>query len=193
MMVRLCILNVGLALASWSAAADTAVPTATTATFGAWTVGCSMAAQADGSAPKQVCQMTTRLNLKGQDGQMHPLLAFTIGTPPGAKVARLALQVPTDVALRAGVSISLDKPGAAGADPNAAKVQDDLLDLSYVTCTPQGCVADADGSADLWGKLRAVKSVNVGFTAVAGMKNILVPVSLDGFGDAMAALEANAK
>ena len=192
-MVRFGILSVGVAFSFGAAAANTALPTATTATFGAWTVACSVAAQADGSAPKQFCQMTTQLNLKGQDGQMHPLLAFTIGTPPGAKATRMALQVPTDVALRNGVSISLDKPGAAGADPSAAKDQDVLLALTYVTCTPQGCVADADGSADLWGKLKGVKSANVGFTALAGLKKILVPVSLDGFGDAMAALEANAK
>lgn len=192
-MVRLGLAAASLTLAGFAAAADNVVPTATTATFGAWTVACNMAAQADGTAAKQLCQMTTRLNLKGQDGQMHPLLAFTIGTPPGAKVARLALQVPTDVALREGVAISLDKPAAAGADPNSAKAQDVLLALTYITCNPQGCVADADGSADLWGKLKGVKSVNVGFTAVAGMKKILVPLSLDGFGDAMAALVANAK
>lgn len=192
-MVRLGLAAASLTLAGFAAAADNVVPTATTATFGAWTVACNMAAQADGTAAKQLCQMTTRLNLKGQDGQMHPLLAFTIGTPPGAKVARMALQVPTDVALREGVAISLDKPAAAGADPNSAKDQDVLLALTYITCNPQGCVADADGSADLWGKLKAVKSVNVGFTAVAGMKKILVPLSLDGFGDAMAALVANAK
>lgn len=193
-MVRFGIAAVGLALAGGAAFADTSVaPTATTATFGAWTVACNVAAQADGSAAKQLCQMTTRLNLKGQDGQMHPLLAFTIGIPPGGKVARMALQVPTDVALRDGVAISLDKPAAAGADPTAAKDQDVLLALTYITCTPQGCVADADGTTDLWGKLGTVKSVNVGFTALAGMKKILVPVSLDGFGDAMAALAANAK
>ena len=192
MMVRLGIFGLGLMLAS-AVAADTAVPTATTATFGAWTVACSMVAEADGSAPKQFCQMTTRLNLKGQDGQMHPLLAFTIGTPPGGKVARMALQVPTDVALRDGVAISLDKPPAVGADVNAVKDQDVLLALTYATCTPEGCVADADGSDALWGKLKAVKSANVGFTALTGMKKILVPVSMDGFADAMAALEANAK
>lgn len=187
-------LAAAMALAGFAAAADTSVvPTATTATFGAWTVACNMAAQADGTAAKQLCQMTTRLNLKGQDGQMHPLLAFTIGTLPGGKVARMALQVPTDVALRDGLAISLDKPGVAGADPNAAKDQDVLLALTFITCNPQGCVADADGTPDLWDKLKTVKSVNVGFTALAGMKKILVPVSLDGFGDAMAALEANTK
>lgn len=173
--------------------ADTAPPTATTATYGAWTVGCNVVAQADGSPAKPLCQMTTRLNLKGQDGQLRPLLAFTIGTPPGAKAARLALQVPTDVALRAGVTLSLDQPAAAGADAAAPRPQDDLLQLTYLTCAPQGCVADADGSADLWTRLKAVSSVNVSFTALAGQKKIVVPVSLDGFTAAMAALEANAK
>lgn len=173
--------------------ADTAPPTATTATYGAWTVACNVVPQADGSPAKPLCQMTTRLNLKGQDGQMHPLLAFTIGTPPGAKAARLALQVPTDVALRAGVTISLDQPAAAGADATAPRPQEDLLQLTYLTCAPQGCIADSDGSADLWTRLKAVPSANVSFTALAGQKKIVVPVSLDGFTAAMAALDANAK
>ena len=93
--------------------AETAAPSATTATYGTWTIGCSMVAQADGTGAAQVCQMTTRLNLKGKDGQISPLLAITIGTPPGAKLPRLVLQVPTDVALRAGVTLSLDQAGAA--------------------------------------------------------------------------------
>jgi invasion protein IalB len=54
-------------------------------------------------------------------------------------------------------------------------------------------VADADGSADLWAKLKAVSSANVSFTALQGQKKIIVPVSLDGFTAAMAALEANGK
>ena len=182
-----------MALAGFAAHADTAAPTATTATYGNWTVGCSTVAQADGSAPAQACEMTTRLNLKGKDGQVRPLLAISIGTPPGAKVPHLAVQVPVDVALREGLVISVDKPGAAGADPAAAKPQDVLAQLTYLTCAPQGCVADTDGTAEILAKLGAVKTINVTFTALAGSKKIVVPVSLDGFGDGLAALQANTK
>ena len=192
--LRTVALMAGLGLGLGLAHAETAAPSATTATYGNWTIGCSMVAQADGTGAAQVCQMTTRLNLKGKDGQISPLLAITIGTPPGAKLPRLVLQVPTDVALRAGVTLSLDQAGAAaGTDPAAAKPQDALADLTYLTCTAQGCVADTDGSADLFAKLKAVKTLNVTFTALAGARKIMVPVSLDGFGDGMAALGANTK
>lgn len=184
---------VALAFAGVAARGETTAPTATTATYGNWTVGCSMVAQADGTAPVQACEMTTRLNLKGKDGQVRPLLAISIGTPPGAKALHLAVQVPTDVALREGVAISLDKPAAAGADPAAQKPQEALVQLSYLTCAAQGCVADTEGTGDLMTKLAAIKTLNVTFTAIAGAKKIVVPVSLDGFGDGLAALQANTK
>lgn len=153
-------------------------------------MGCSLLAQADGSGSRPFCEMTTRLNLKGQDGQMRPLLAWTIGTPPGAKVKRIAVQVPTNVALRDGVSLSLDKPSA---DATAAKPQDNIASLTYVTCTPQSCVADTDAGAELLDRLKAAKTANISFTLAQGAKRIVVPVSLDGFGDALAALQANVK
>ncbi|MBI1172338.1 hypothetical protein GC209_13130 [bacterium] len=166
-------------------------PTATTATYGNWTIGCSMMAQADGSGSAQVCQMTTRLNLKGKDGQMRPLLAISIGTPPGAKVPTLVLQLPTDVALREGARLSFDK---AGGDANAAdKPQDVLADLTYLTCTPQVCVANTEDAATLLARLKGAKTLNVTFTALQGGRKIMVPVSLDGFDDGMAALGANTK
>ncbi|MGV8986959.1 MAG: invasion associated locus B family protein [Cypionkella sp.] len=180
-------------MAPGAAHAETAAPTATTATYGNWTIGCSMAAQADGSGAAQVCEMTTRLNLKGKDGQPRPLLAISIGTPPGAKAPRLMLQVPTDVALREGVTLSLDQTTAAATDATVAKPQDVLAQLTYLTCTPQGCVADTDGSAELFDRLKTVKTLNVTFSSVAGAKKIMVPVSLDGFGDGFAALSANSK
>ena len=192
MVLRAVAVLAGLALAP--AFADAAAPTATTATYGNWTIGCSMATQADGTGAVQVCQMTTRLNIKSKDGKVSPLLAIIIGTPPGAKVPRLMLQLPTDVALRETVTLSVDQADAAtGTDPAAAKPQDALAELTYLTCTAQGCVADTDASADLVAKLKAVKTVNVTFTALAGTRKIMVPVSLDGFGDGMAALGANTK
>jgi invasion protein IalB len=185
--------NMGLVLAllaGFPAGAETSTPSATTATFGAWTVVCNLVAQADGTAPKSLCEMTTRLNLKGQDGQMRPLLAWTIGTPPGAPAPRWALQMPTNVALREGVGISLDK---AGADAAAPKPQVEIAALTYLTCTQQTCVADGEAKAALLAKLKAAKTANVSFTLLQGAKRIVVPVSLDGFGDALAALEANGK
>lgn len=166
--------------------AQTPPPSATTATFGDWTVGCTTQAQADGSPPRQLCEMTTRLTLKGQDGQNRPLLQWSIGQPPGSPGLRLALQLPTAVALRAGVAISLDKPASASPKP-----QEDLAALTYLTCTAQGCLADAEAPDAVLARLKAAKTANVAFTLMQGAKRVMVPVSLDGFSAALAALQAN--
>lgn len=201
--MRLPPLPLILAFLAGAAAADTgtpsattmdkSAPSATTATYGNWTVGCSAATGADGAAVR-ICEMTTRLNVKGQDGQLRPLLQMSVGQPPGAQALRLALQVPTDVALRAGVTLSFDKPGdAAKGDPAGVKPQEDVLALTYLACNPAGCLADSDEGAQLWPRLQQEKTLNVAFTLLAGAKKVVVPVSLDGFGAAFEALQTDLK
>ena len=180
-----------LTLAAVPAMADTAQPSSTSATYGNWTVTCTMQAAADGSAAAQkFCQMTTRLNLKGNDGQLHPILDIAIGVPPGEKAVRMVLQVPGDVALRAPVVVSVD---AANADATATpKPQTELLQATYFACTAAGCLADGTLTAPAIATLQQSKTTNVAFTAFAGSKKIVVPVTMTGFGDAWAALKVPA-
>ena len=167
-----------------AAFADTAAqPSSTTATYGNWVVSCAVPA---GSAAK-VCETTTNLSVKGQDGAVHPLLQVAIGMPPGGTALRVVMQVPGDVALRAPVRLSLDK-GPPDPAAKTAAPQDELVSASYFTCQPGGCLADADLAADALARLIVAKSANVTFTAIAGAKQIVVPVSLDGFKDAIGAL-----
>ena len=164
-----------------------AEPSSTTATYGNWVVSCAVPA---GAAAK-VCETTTHLSVKGQDGAVHPLLQVAIGMPPGGTSLRVVMQVPGDVALRAPVRLSLDKAAPDPAANPAAKTaapQDELVSASYFTCQPGGCLADADLAGVALARLLAAKSANVTFTAVAGAKQIVVPVSLEGFADAIAAL-----
>ena len=160
--------------------AETAQPSSTSATYGNWTVSCMQ------TADQKVCQMTTKLNLKGEDGQLRPLLEVAIGQPPTGGDVRIVLQVPMDVALREPVAVSLDTPGAdAAATP---KPQTQLLTASYFACVPSGCIADAVLDRKTLKALQGAASMNATFSALAGGKKISVPVDLTGFGDAWAAL-----
>lgn len=162
--------------------AQTVEPSSTTATYGNWTVTCT--AVAETSPPVRACQMTTKLNLKVDDGTLRPLLEIAIGLPPGAKSMRIILQVPIDVALRQPIVISVDE-GAGGTDP---KPQTDLLTASYFACTPAGCLADADLIPDAATVFKKAKTVNASFVALNGGKKITVPVEMTGFADAWSAL-----
>jgi len=173
-----------LALLAAPAVAQTAEPSATTATYGNWTVTCGDAAGAGAATPQKVCQMTTKLNLKGNDGQVRPLLEIAIGLPPGGDAPRIVVQVPIDVALREALVVSVDAE-TDGADP---KPQIDLVTASYFACTPAGCIADAVVKPDVMDALKLAKTTNVTFSALAGAKKITVPVDMTGFGDAFAAL-----
>ena len=167
-------------LAPSLAVAQVAEPSSTTATYGAWTVTCA-AQDAD-----KICQMTTKLSIKGNDGQVRPLLEVAIGQPLGGKGARIVVQVPMDVALREAVEVSVDAPGADAAQ--SPKPQTALAQASYFACVPAGCIADAALTAGTIAALRAAATTNVTFTALAGAKKITVPVPMAGFGDAWAAL-----
>lgn len=164
--------------------AQTAEPSATTATYGNWTVTCGAAVATGAATAQKVCQMTTKLNLKGNDGQVRPLLEIALGMPPGGDAPRFVVQVPIDVALREALVVSVDA-ATAGADP---KPQTDLLTASYFACTAAGCIADAVLKSDVIAALKVAKTTNVTFTALAGTKKITVPVEMTGFGDAWAAL-----
>lgn len=173
-----------LVLLSAPVAAQTAEPSATTATYGNWTVTCGEAVVAGSEAPQKVCQMTTKLNLKGNDGQVRPLLEIAIGLPPGGDALRIVLQVPIDVALREALVVSVDAQ-TSGAEP---RPQTDLVTASYFACTPAGCIADAVVKAAVMEALKAAKTTNVTFTALAAAKKITVPVEMTGFVDALTAL-----
>ena len=175
------------ALLAAPVAAQTAEPSATTATYGNWTVTCGTAAVAGEASVQKLCQMTTKLNLKGNDGQLRPLLEVAIGLPPGGTVPRIILQVPIDVTLRAPIMVSVD--AQTTGEP---KLQTDLVTATYFACTPAGCIADAELTAGASAALRDAKTTNVTFSALAGTKKITVPVEMTGFGDALAALGLSA-
>jgi invasion protein IalB len=152
-------------------AAMAEAPQATTATYGNWTLGC----QAQGEA--QACQIVTHLNVKGQDGQVRPLLSLAL--LKADKAFGLRVELPPGVDLRA----------AARLDPSGATEGDPLAVFTYLTCEPAGCLAEAIIAKDLVNQMVAAEAMDVSFTLFAGGKVVRVPVSLMGFGDAVKALK----
>ncbi|MEO8244544.1 MAG: invasion associated locus B family protein [bacterium] len=176
-----------MACSTEMALAQTAEPSSTAATYGNWTVTCATQPSADGAAagPK-TCQMTTRLNLKGNDGQTRPLLEIAIGKPANADAPRIVLQVPIDVALREPIMLAV---GVAAGEATDNQPREDIGAASYFACAPTGCVADTALTAEMIAKLKTIPTTNVTFTALADGKKITVPVAMTGFGDAWAALD----
>jgi len=177
-----------LALTATPALAQTAEPSATTATYGNWTVTCAVQPDPVG----KVCQMTTKLNLKASDGQVRPLIEVAIGQPADGSGVRIVVQVPMDVALRDPVVISVDQDPASG-DAQTQKPQTELVQASYFACVPSGCIADAPLDGAAMAALQGAATTNMTFTALGAPKKITVPVAMAGFGDALAALGLPAK
>ena len=188
-MIKLRLISLALAmLIAAPMGAQTAPPSATSATYGNWTVICVDAAVPGSATLQKVCQMTTKLNLQGNDGQLRPLLEIAIGVPPGGDAPRMVVQVPIDVALREALVVSID----ADKTDAAPRPQTDLVTASYFACTPAGCIADTLVKPDVMAALKLAKTTNVTFSALAGTKKITVPVEMTGFGDALAALGLSA-
>lgn len=146
-------------------------PQATTATYGNWTLSCELRGEV------QACQIVTRLNVKGQDGQLRPLLALALLSGEGGRALRLEL--PPGVDLRAAAR--LDGSGVEGQDPLAV--------FTYLTCGPGICLAEALASDDLVAQMVKAEAMDISFTLFEGGKVARVPVSLIGFGDAVSGLK----
>lgn len=136
--------------------------------FGSWTLRCS----AEAGAAKQDCMMFQNLVLK-TGGQ--PVLQFGIGIAPPDNLPTVLVSLPLGIALPPGITIQID-----AATPATFPVE---------RCEPDGCRAGM--------KLRQVTVNQLGhghqlhITFYDGSrKPIKVPLSLDGFGAAFAALTA---
>ena len=153
-----------LALLLLAAPAFAEAPQQTTATYDNWTVIC----QVQGAV--QACEAVTRLNVKGQDGQVRPLLSMSLAK--AASGQSLRLQLPLGVDLTAAPGVRTDPP----------------LVLQWKTCVASGCLAEAQVEAAALDRLEEVVVSFVALGPEAG-KVIEVPVSLKGFGDAVKALK----
>jgi len=137
-------------------------PKQTTATYGDWTVRCATRNTDTG----RICELVQSVRTRGNRGI---LTQIAIGKLPGAKVMKMVFQVPTNVLLANGVTLTLDGT--------------DVLNANFLFCTPSSCLAELEFTAEIQTKLQQAKKAAIKFVMV-NRKDISVPMSLKGFADA---------
>jgi invasion protein IalB len=144
-----------LLLAAWPVSAQEAAPE-TTERFGAWTVRCVERQGGQGKA----CEVVVAI--QGQAG-FFAQVAF--GRPSGAKETLVVARTPLGVMVSQPVTVS---PQGEGNTP---------VELTFVTCLADGCIAQATVADDWLGKLTRQETATIGFAERTGRKiTIKVPI-----------------
>ena len=143
-------------------------PQRTTATYEDWTVRC----ETQGTPAVKSCEMLQAVNIQGQS---NPITQIAIGKATKTEPLKLVLLVPINVWLPTGVKLMIDDkdPGLAAA---------------YKRCVPAACFADVELKDDVVKKMRArTENGRLEFKD-ATQKDVAMPVSFKGFGQAFDAL-----
>jgi invasion protein IalB len=149
-----------------AAQADT--PQQTTATYGDWVLQCALRS---GEAT-ETCDMAQVTQVQGKN------VAFSrvaVGKPEKDQPLKLVVQVPVNVSFATNVRVQTtdDDPG---------------LVTPFATCTPNGCFALFDLKDDVLAKLRGASGAGALSFADSGGHPIKVPLSFNGFSQALDAL-----
>ena len=159
---------VALAAFAAVAGAQAQTPQRTTATFDDWTVRC----ETQGTPPVKNCEMVQAVTAQGQNS---PVTQIAIGRATPKDPVKVVFQLPVNVWIAAGVKLFFD----AKTPPLAA---------NFRWCTPPGCFADLDLTADQIKRLRTVTAQGQFVFKDSGQRDVKIPVSFKGFGQALDAL-----
>jgi invasion protein IalB len=180
---RIWILTSAMALCALgltqAAAQDRVPPSRTVATFGNWSVVCSMimpSGSADASADEEQCEMVSRVNVRGEDGTVRPLLQVSVSPAAEDGTARMLFQVPGNAYLRRPVALLVDPP----EDQPVGTIPEDALEATFIRCGTSGCVADTTLSEDDQARLTEAGAAVVSFVNVSGSR-VGVPLSMTGY------------
>jgi invasion protein IalB len=140
----------------------------TAATYGDWVVRCTM----QGTPAKKACDMEQTTEAQGKN---TPVSRVAIAQPMKAPPINLIVQLPVNVWMASGVRIEMnDKdPGYSG---------------HFVYCAPAGCFAEVEVTADTLKKFRTTTAPGRIVFKNAGQRDVAIPISFKGFGDAYDAL-----
>jgi len=145
-----------------------AEPDVTTSTYGDWLLRCHRQEKVKN------CEITQTLQLQLQ-GQAQPVAIIGVARDPAAAASfALIVQVPVNVFLKAGVSLSAGEPQP--------------FILPFQTCVPAGCFARMQLETIKNALLFGGNESRVTFKD-AGQNEVALPFSLKGFSNALAALE----
>jgi invasion protein IalB len=163
---RIAILFVGFAFVATSGSAFAQQSTA--ATYGDWVVRCVM----QGMPAKKTCDMEQTTEAQGKN---IPISHVAIAQPMKAPPFSLIVQLPVNVWLATGVKIEMNDKDAGFAG-------------HFVYCAPAGCFADVEVSADTLKKFRVATAPGRIVFKNAGQRDVAIPISFKGFGEAYDAL-----
>src|SRR5262245_56116528 len=147
---------------------SSAAPQRTTASYEDWTVRCELR----GTPPAKACEMVQAVTAQGQ---ANPVTQIALGRTGLKDPTKLVFQLPVNVWVPAGVKLVYD----AKAAPLAA---------GFKWCAPAGCFADLELSIDTVKRLRGVTAQGRFEFKDAGQRDVAIPVSFKGFGQAYDAL-----
>jgi invasion protein IalB len=162
-MRRLAVAYIILSLSSPALAQQSPEPSETTEKFGAWTVRC---VSQQGDAGK-ACEVF--LAVQGQAGLIAQI---AVGRPQDGEETLMASRAPLGVLVSEPVSIALE-----GESPIS-------LDLPFVTCLANGCLAQAIVSGERLGELAGRETAILGFAERTGRK-VRINIPLTGLREAL--------
>jgi invasion protein IalB len=160
----------GLAIAVAAQRAD--AQQSTTATYEDWTVRCVTRA---GPPPQKFCDMEQLSHLQNKE---QPFSRVAIALSEKGKPAALVVQVPVNVWLATGVRIEI---GSKDARPPAP----------FTHCGPAGCFAEIALTDDIQKRFRAGTEPGRVVYKNATQREVTIPLSFKGFGQAFDALAKN--
>ena len=159
----------GAVLVALICGAQTTSPQRTTATYDDWTVRCEIR---EAAPPQKSCEMVQIVNTQGQ---ANPLSQIAMGRLAKSEPIKAVFQVPINVWLPAGVKFVFDEKEPA-------------LTATFKRCVSTACLADLDLKDDVLKKLRARSEPGRLEIKDAVQRDIAIPVSFKGFGQAFDAL-----
>jgi invasion protein IalB len=128
----------------------------TTERFGAWTVRCI---ERQGE-PAKACEVVVAIQ-----GQAGFFVQVALGRPPGAKETLMVART------QLGVMVSQPVTVASQDEGNTS------VELAFMTCLADGCIAQATIAGDWLGKLTRQETATIGFAERTGRKiTIKVPI-----------------
>ncbi|WP_332696434.1 invasion associated locus B family protein [Bosea sp. (in: a-proteobacteria)] len=146
-------------------------PGATTASFGDWTLRCQRL-HVDGKAAR-VCEVGQTIQVQGQAA---PIAQVAIGRLKPADPLRLTAVLPVGVSFPGSVQIASDEKDVK------------TLDLPWRRCLPSGCFADAAPDDDTLRRWRGASQAGRIVFKDAAARELAIPLSFRGLGQALDAL-----
>jgi invasion protein IalB len=177
MVLQTAIAVMALAVASGNAlaqapaqppAAAAPTPQRTTASYEDWTVRC----ETRGTPAVKTCEMVQAVTTQGQ---ASPVTQIAVGRSGPKEPVKVVFQLPVNIWIPGGVRLVYD----AKAAPLAA---------GFKWCAPAGCFADLDLNNDMIKRLRGLTAQGRFEFKDAGQRDVAIPVSFKGFGQAFDAL-----